>query len=370
MGGRYVPTGHLVFVRASRLWAARFDPQQLMLTTAPVPVIEGIREEIGGAIQFSVSDEGTLVYIPGMLGPAARELTWVGRDGREERINAPPRVYFYPRISPDGMRVALDVRDQDDDIWTWDFARRTLTRLTFSGGPDEYPEWTPDAHRIIFSSAREKTMGPYWQAADGTGAVERLTTDQRQLSQAAVAPDGQHLVLTAATGASGGDEDLVLLALDGERRISPLLHGPFLERNPAISPDGRWLAYQSAESGGFEIYVRPFPQVDGGRWQISADGGTQPAWSPDGQELFYLGFDQQTLMRVSVESGAVFRPGTPERLLDLSSEYSLSAVGRNYDISRDGRRFLMTKAHAPATRPEINVVVNWFEELKRLVPGN
>ena len=365
-GGRYVPTGHLVFVSGGTLWAVEFDLGRLAVVGTPVPAMEGVRVEGGGAVQFAVADDGTLVYLPGGTGTAALQLVWVDREGREEPINAPPRRYLYPRISPDGTRLALDVRDQENDIWTWDIVRNTLTRLTFDPAFDQYPAWTRDGRRVMFFSAREKTLAPFWQAADGTGAVERLGTDPRPLDQGSLSPDGKRLILRAIS--PNTRDDIVMLTLDGERRIEPLLGTPFLERNAELSPDGRWIAYQSDESGRFEIYVRPFPRVDDGRWQISTGGGTHPLWGPDGRELFYIA-GNGALMTVPIQAATGFSAGNGTRLLDVS-EYINTNVGRNYNISPDGRRFLMLKDQEGSGGAQINVVLNWFEELKRLVPVN
>jgi eukaryotic-like serine/threonine-protein kinase len=362
VAGRYLPSGHLVFVRGGTLWAAGFDLENLSIVGTPVPAVEGIRVEGGGAVQFAVADDGSLVYVPGGTGAVARRLVWVDRNGTEEAIAAPPRSYTYPRISPDGTRVAVDINDQEDDIWTWDFARSTLTRLTFGAAGEQYPAWTRDGRRLIFSSAREKTLAPFWQAADGTGVVERLASSPEPLDQTSLSPDGKQMVLRALSPATRGD--IVMVALEGERRVEPLIHTQFDERNPELSPDGRWLAYQSNESGQFEIYVRPFPRVDEGRWQVSTGGGAQPLWERSGRALYYIA--DGVMMRVPVEAGATFSYGNPVRTINVA-EYLLDPVGRPYDISPDGRRFLMIRNDTMSGAATINVVLNWTEELKRLV---
>jgi serine/threonine-protein kinase len=265
--------------------------------------------------------------------------------------------------------VAVDSRDQEADIWTWDFARPTLTRLTFDPSVDSYPAWMPDGRRLVFSSLREKIDAPYSQAADGIGTAERLVTDRWELDQASVSPDGKRLVLRARSTETG--EDIVMLSLDGARRVESLLRTKFRERNAEISPDGRWLAYQSDESGSYEVYVRPFPQVESGRWQVSSSGGTRPLWNRNGRELLYVSADSM-LMSVPVQLlGTTFGYGSATRVVDLS-EYNIGTEGRGFDISPDGRRFLVTRNDEaePGGRAEINVVLNWTEELKRLVPSN
>jgi eukaryotic-like serine/threonine-protein kinase len=332
-----------------------------------------------------------------------------GSTGREESLKAPLRNYLYPRLSPDGTRVALDVRDQASDIWVWDLARETLTRFTFDPGPDTHPVWTPDGQRVLFRSLRAGPANLFWQAADGTGAVERLTESQNAQFSGAFSPDGTRLVFREETTATG--EDLLVLALEGRRRrqppspgvgppplaglgelqrglaepsaqaggpgrgatsdVQPLVHTTFNERNGEISPDGRWLAYESDESGREEIYVRPFPDTDSGRWQVSTGGGTRPLWARSSKELFYLG-PSAAMMSASVEGGSTFRAGNPTRLFEGPYFMSANAAGRTYDVSPDGQRFLMIKVGGAsgetAAPTSIVVVEHWFEELKRLVP--
>ncbi len=366
VGARYVSTGHLLFARGTTLWAVRFDLGTLAVVGTPVPVMEGVRIEGGGAIQFSVADNGSLVYIGGQRLEIPRRLVWTDRQGRAEPLPAPTRNYQYPRLSPDGTRIALDVGDEEQDIWIWDLARATLTRLTFGGANESYPAWTPDGRRVIYSSTREAGV-LFAQSADGTGAAERLeATLGRTADQTVVSPDQKRLLFRSFPPSGGAaSEDVASLSLDGERRVESLLNGPATERNAEVSPDGRWIAYQSNESGTFEVYVRPFPRVNDGRWQISTGGGLQPLWSPDGRELFYLA--PQFLMSVPVRGGATFTPGNPTRVIDVG-QYSLVAAGRSYDVSHDGRRFLMIRDETPEGRAEIQIVINWFEELKRLVP--
>ena len=272
---RYASTGHIVFGREASLWAVQFDADRLEVTGSPVPVLEGVRVEGNrGAAQFALANDGSLLYVPGGAAEAPRHLVWVDREGREEPLPAEPRAYTYPRISPDGTRVALDVRDQERDIWIWDVARETLTRLTFDAGPDFYPVWTPDGEQVVFSSPREGSpVKVFWKAADGTGAVERLAEGQGNLRPYAFSPDGQRLVLMENRPEQGWD--LNVLSLTDERTLEPLVATPFEERNGELSPDGNWLAYQSNASGEMEVYVRPFPNVDEGQWLVSTDGGTK-----------------------------------------------------------------------------------------------
>ena len=357
---RYVPTGHLVYVLDGTLLAVPFDVDKLEVTGGPIPMAEGVITA-GPAAQFSVSDTGALVYVTGSA-LAVRTLVWVDRDGREEALAAEPRAYVYPRISPDGGRLAVFLAAPDDDIWIWDFAHETLTPLTF--GSDLNPVWTPDGRQVAFASRRDGTANLYLKAADGTGAVERLTESENPQFPYAFTSDGRQLVFLEI------DEpnlDLVVLSLEGSPE--PLLATEFSERNGEISPDGLWLAYESNASGQYEIYVRPFPNVEDGQWLISRGGGARPLWAPDGRELFYL-TPGRRLMAVGVQTEPSFAPGAAEEV--FGGYYAGAAFGRTYDISPDGERFLMIKESGSdeTSSTEFILVLNWFEELKRLVPTN
>jgi serine/threonine-protein kinase len=376
----YVQTGHVIYAVTGTLRAVRFDVATLTLRGDPVPVVEQVQTLATGAANFSVSRNGTLVYVPNGTGVATgtgRSLVWVTRRGSEESIPAPARGYFHPRLSPDGKLLALAIQDQEQDIWTWDFARRALERMTFGPASELFPVWTPDGGRLLFASSRTGG-GIYWQRANMTGVVEQLTTARVQVPHS-FSPDGSQLVLTQFSSKTKG-RGLFLLTVDGftphvagAGQAQPLLQLPFASvMNGEISPDGHWLAYQSNESNQDEIYVRPFPSVGDGRWPISTGGGIQPLWARNGRELFYR--HGNSLLSVPVETTTTFRAGTPTTVFEgpyFSPPVGLA--GRTYDVSRDGQRFLMIK-DAPAGDPNaaaatIVVVLNWTEELKRLVPA-
>jgi serine/threonine-protein kinase len=340
----YVPTGHLVYGAGGTLRAVAFDRDRLEVAGTPVPVLEQVVTSVGGAVDAAVAANGTMVYVPGRGGPGAvRSLVWVDRMGREEQVPTPLRAYYFPRISPDGTRVALAVMDQEQDIWIWDFARERLTRFTFDPGADQYPLWSPDSRRLIFTSTRVGGSNVFSQAADGTGAVEQLTEGSTLRLPQAMTPDGNSIIVREV----GQQDDLMLMPLQPPRRPQPLVQTMFSERNAEIVPDGRWLAYESDESGREEIYVRPFPDVSGGRWQVSTGGGRMPLWSRNGQELFY-GAPDGALMGVRVEPGPSWRSSTPARI--LQGQFAYSGFGRAFDIAPDGRRFLMIR-EGGATRP-------------------
>ncbi len=370
---QYVPSGHLVYAAAGTLRAVPFDLAHLETHGSSVPVIPQVTTMNTGGVDAVVAGDGTLAYVSGGGAAGAleqRTLVWVDRQGRETSIPAPPRAYLYPRLSPEGTRIAAYAADQDNDIWVWNLGRTTLTRVTFAPGIDLYPVWMPDGHRLIFSSERAGARNLFWQAADGTGAVERLTESSNQQFATAVSPDGHELIFSETTPKTG--DDVMRMELDGTRRVTPLVQSPFIERNGIISPDGRWLAYEANDSGRSEIYVRPFPDVNGGHWQVSTTGGTRPLWARNGQELVYVS-QMGALMRVGVARGPSWA-GTTPTLLVKEGYFTNPAVftGRTYDISPDGQRFLMIKEGSgtdqTAAPPQIIVVQHFDEELKRLVP--
>jgi Tol biopolymer transport system component len=377
---RYLPTGHLAYALGSTLLAVRFDIATLKVKGGPVPLVEDVAVTPDGVLaHFAVSNEGTLVYVPrdAVAGIGQRTLVWVDRQGREAPIKAPPRAYVYPRLSPDGTRIALMVADQEHDIWVWDLVReKPLTRLTFGPAFEVGVAWTPNGQSVIFSSGALPGLGPsnlFRRAADGTGPVEQLTQDTAAIGPFAVTPDGTGLIFSQrppAGGTAGDLSDLMLLPLIGDRRPKPLVPTASTEAFGEVSPDGHWLAYQSNESGQFEIWVTPFPNVTTGKWQVSTGGGRQPLWARTGQELFYESMG--AMMRVSPTSRSTFAAGPPSKLFDATSFFIPEVPGRVYDITPDGRRFLMTKASraADASLPSARFVVvqHWFEELKARVP--
>ena len=369
---RYLPTGHLVYALAGNLLAVPFDLDRLEVIGGPVPLVENVRHAgVTGGANFDISRAGMLVYLPGG-GNATRTLVWVDREGHEEPIAAEPRDYTRARISPDGTKAVLDLRDQEDDLWVWDFARETLTRLTFDTGGDRFAEWMPDGQNVVFSSGRSGAINLYRKAVDGTGVVERLSESANRHYPHTFTPDGSRLVFLEMSQDFRSPR-LAVLTLDGEPAVEPLLDTGFFLDDAHLSPNGRWLAYESDASGVDEIYVRPFPNVDEGRWQISSGGGGDALWGPDGHELFFK-TPAGELMRVEIDTEPAFRAGNPESLIEVGSYY-FDRVDRSFDISPDGQRFLMVKQGAASGAEDpfagltrLIVVQNWFEELKTRVP--
>jgi len=361
---RYLPTGHLIYEPSitGNLMVVSFDLAALEVTGDSVPVVQGVRQTGStGSVDYAISNNGTLVYVPSTSnGGLNLALVWVDREGQEEPLTAEPQSYESPRISPDGSRLAVTINESGgSDVWIYDLEREILTRLTFDPAADHLPVWTPDGRRIVFDSGRAGAdHNLFWKAADGTGQAERLTTSPNNQTANSFSPDGKRLVFIepATTG-------LQVLSMEGERTSQPLLQSQISESKGMISPDGHWIAYESNESGRIEIYVRPFPNVEEGKWQISRDGGTSPVWAPQGLELFYR--NGQAMMVVGIKTEPTFTPGSPVVL--FTGRYTMGGGIINCDISPDGQRLLMIKEVEGSTG-RINVVLNWFEELKRLVP--
>jgi len=365
----YVQSGHLVYASAGTLRAVPFDPDRLQVgTTPPIPVLSQVATTGAGGAEFDVSRTGTLVYLPGGVQAVARTLVWLNRDGREELIKAPPRAYLYPRLSPDGTRVALDIRDQDNDIWIWNIGRETLTRFTVDPALERFPVWMPDGRRLVFASDRGGVSNIFSQATDATETAERLLESAETQVPMSVSPDGRRIVIRQGIG---NTNDLIALSLEGDRGTEMLVNSAFYDGNGMISPEGRWLAYDSDESGQLEIYVRPFPNVNAGRWQVSTSGGVQPLWARNGRELFYV-TPTGDVMGVQVGEGPRWATNAPAKVIPANGYY-YGGVGAaaTFDVSPDGRRFLMIKQRDPqaeTTPTSLIVVQNWTEELKRLVP--
>jgi eukaryotic-like serine/threonine-protein kinase len=369
----YVSTGHLVYGAGGTLRAVPFDLANLRVAGDSVPILESVVTTPDGGIDVAVAATGTLVYVParGTVG-AQRSLAWVDRTGREEPLPVPVRAYQYLHLSPDGTRVALDIRDQDRDIWILNFANQSLTRLTFDPAQDAFPVWTRDSRRVMFYSTRDGMPSLYWQSADGTGSASLLVEDPAVRVPVSSSPNGKLLLVNEM----GAQPNLLMLPLGDRAGLSapttllPLLQTPAAEANGEISPDGRWLAYQSNDAGRDEIYVRPFPDINGGRWQLSTTGGRTPVWSRTGDELFFRSPDG-AIMGVHVEAAESWRAAQPTQLVRPGYFQGSSAFPRQFEVSPDGRRFLVIKdsTQAAGQSPnQIAVVLNWLEDLKRLTP--
>jgi serine/threonine-protein kinase len=379
---RYVSSGHLVYFADGSLRAVRFDLDRLEIIGSSIQVLPSLATVGGNSGDFDVAQNGTVVYVPQEEGASvARTLTWVDRHGKEEAISAEPRAYLYPRISPEGTRVALDVREGDNDIWVWDLTSRTFIRITRDPGLDRAPVWSADGQFIFYSGQVDGSSSLYRQRADGNGTPERLTKPEAPQFPVSLSPQGTHLLLEQGTGGPA-NHDLMILALSAPtagaasiREAEDVVKTAVGEGNGSISPNGRWLAYQSNQSGDWEIYVQPFADRNGARSAVSTNGGTQPRWSPDGRELYYVS-PRSEMMRAPVGTGAAWSRATPQVLFDARPYFLGSSLGSPYfmyDVAKDGR-FLMVKPVAGSktrgTTANLVVILNWFEELKRLVPAN
>jgi serine/threonine-protein kinase len=366
--GRYTTSGHLIYGVGGALHAQRFDPARLEVSGAAAPVLADVFQQTSagawGGYDYDVSDDGTLIYVPRAAAALRRVLIWVDRAGRLEELPTEPRAYQYPRLSPDHQRVALDLRDQQNDVWVWDLARAGLTPVTIgrrAGGP---AIWTRDGQSVLFGPNIAGIINIHQQPLSG-GTPRRLTTSRNTQFVDVTTPDGASLVFNEQDSKSGFD--LFLLPLDGAASPQELIRTPFNEYNADLSPDGKWIAYQSDESGRFEVYVRPFPRVADGRWPVSVNGGTRPLWGRDGRELFYL--DQSRRMTVvSVVSAPTLSFGQPQTLFE-TAQLGLEGQQRNFELGPDGKRFLMVKnLPPPPDVPPLVLVQNWFEELRAKVP--
>jgi Tol biopolymer transport system component len=383
----FLPSGHLVFANAGSiamnggkpsvsLSAIRFDATRLQPLGEPISVADGISMGATGGVNYAVSRRGDMTYVPNVGGSAdvSRLLTWVDRKGIETPIDAPPRGYAVARLSPDGNRIALDIRDQGNDIWIWDVRRRALSSLSRSPGPDMSPVWTQDSRQVIWTSSRwGGNPNLYRQLADGTGTAEHLGENATNQFPTSLTPDGRTVLLF---GMGSTLMDIYTVNLDeAGRRQRPLLSQPAIyEFGPEVSPDGKWLAYHSNESGEFEVYVRPFPNVNDGRWQISSRGGSRAAWSRNGRELFFLDADGYLSSAQIQTSGARFSAGPASSVLRTKYYLGSTSLGldlRSYDVTNDGRRFLMIKEPAGATSvlPGMVVTLNWATELRKRLPA-
>jgi Tol biopolymer transport system component len=372
MSPRYAPSGHLVYAQGGSLMAVPFDPHRLAVTGTAVPVAEGVLQSpTTGDAQYSFSTTGSLVYVPGGIQTTQSRMVWVSRNGAEQPVAAPARAYQNPRLSPDGRRVAVTITEQESQIWLYDLSRETLTRLTFEGNNNLVPVWTPDGKHIVFESNKEGSSNLFWQLADGSGGLERLTTSEHIHVPSSWSRDGQLLAFIEINPTT--QRDIWVLQMGGPspgsgqvHKAQPFLRTAFTESAPRFSPDARWLAYVSDESGRFEVYVQPYPGP-GGKSQISTEGGTEPVWNPNGRELFYRNGDKMMAVDIATQPG--FAAGKPRMLFE--GHYAPTpATSANYEVTPDGQQFLMLKPNeqAQAAPTQINIVLNWFEELKQKVP--
>jgi serine/threonine-protein kinase len=358
----YIPTGHLTFVRNGAMFAVPFDVKRLSTAGSEVPVIEGIAAINGrGLGEYTFSDNGVLVYMAGEDQGGKSILGWVDRKGVQQQVSD-MQSWGNGRLSPDGQRIANTINGASaSDVWIYEMERRTLTRLTFQGA-NANPIWTPDSRRVTYTGTVAGKSGIYWVPADGSGKPELLAATDSGATLSSWSPDGKTLVYTQP----GADKNLHLFALSvagSEAERKPVLlhdNSSFSESNAQVSPDGRYLAYVSTESGAMEVYVQPFPGP-GPKARISTQGGGAPRWAPSGRELFYWTPGRTALLAVDIQTSPAFRAGLPVELFKMAS-------GTTWDVAPDGKRFLV-EFFPSGSNLRLETVVNWFDELRRRVPA-
>jgi serine/threonine-protein kinase len=363
---RYSPTGHLLVATADgKLIAAPFDHDKLEVTGSPIGLLEGLGVEANGfAVNLGLSQNGTLVYTTG-TSTGFRRPIWVSRDGSESPVDPawqPQGILANISLSPDARSLAVDVAQNGvNSVWIKQLPTGPYSRLTFGDSGNMRPTWSPDGRSVVYLTNVSNIGGaPIMRRADGTGSPRMLLTPRPAWGQAFTTRDGRWLVLRRSIFEPGrGDIFAVRM---GDTTLVPLVTSPALEGDAAVSPDGRWLAYASDESGTTEIYVRPFPDAGSARWQVSAAGGGDPVWSRTGRELFYIS-SQNEMMSVQVAPGAAFAISPPKRLFSTTPYTPVGPVP-SFDVSPDGSQFLMLRETAPAERNELVVVQNWVEEMR------
>jgi len=346
----------LLYLQGSTLMAQGFDAERLRFTSEAVPVAENVRHETYYMF-FSVSQSGVLAYQTG--GAGTNEMVWLNRRGERLGTVGPEASYSNPALSPDGTKLAVGVLDPKlgtRDIWVYDLVRGTGSRLTFDPADDLGPTWSPDGSRVMFTSDRKGQRDIYQQLANGLGsAVVVLESKSQWKNLNDVTPDGRCAIYNTRT-------DLWLLPLFGERAPRPFVQGSFNADQAQFSPNGRYVAYRSNETGRWEVFVQTFPE-QGGKWQVTVNGGWGPMWRRDGKEMFYLGPDGE-MMAVEVKTDAAqFEAGAPRPL--FQAQLYPEGKRNQYIVTPDGQRFLLVYPSEVGKPSPITVVVNWPALLKK-----
>ena len=352
----------MLYVRGQNVLAAPFDLERLEITGPAVPVVSDVRVDVSWSAEFGVSERGELVYVTASSAARRRHLVLTDGQGDERRLRVD--AYDTVRVSPGGDRFAVRPLQGINEAWVYDLPRGTMTRLTFSGDA-HHPSWTPDGRKIVYSASLDGVHNMFWIAADGSIDAERLTSSPNHQMPGSVSPDGKWLAYTEMTDDAEG-WDIRVLPLEGPRESRRFLTTNANEHSPMFSPDGSWLAYVSDESGQSAVYVQPFPGP-GPKTRISAAGGSEPVWAPDGRELHYLSTDG-TIMSVELHYDRGFRADAAEVRIPGTTVVSLNLDGNGYDVMPDGTFVAIRDDASNRDHVEIRFVVNWFEELKRLAP--
>jgi hypothetical protein len=360
--GRYVPSGHVLYGRLETLMAVPFDVKRLAITGDAFRTGATVRIGGEGAL-FAASGRGDLVHVPGNAHRLDTRVVWVDRSGRIEPLPLPPQDISNTMLSPDGRSAAFNLQAATDEIAILDFERGTVTPLTRNTTGSQAPVWSPDGRRVAYRGTRKGFRNIYVKSADGIGDEQQLTKGEQFQSPLSWSPDGKYLLYWVIDPVTG--QDLWTLSFaDGTSR--PIVRTALNDTHAAFSPDGQWIAYVTEEGGRAEVFVAPFPAMNQ-RWRISTSGGMEPAWSPDGRELFYR--DGPNFMAADVRLTPTFSAGTPRRLFEDAFVQSPNTF-TGYSVSRDGKRFLFPQrlqADPPLTH--LNVVVNWFTALRQAAAG-
>jgi hypothetical protein len=371
----FVSSGHLLYVHQGTLFAAPFDLARLEVIGQPVPVLESVSSSFGnGSAQFAFSRNGTVVYLSGGDSAVGTAISWMDSSGKTQPLRSVTATYLNPSFSPDGHRIAFEMVDQQYDVWVYEWERDTMSRLTFDAIQDIHPVWTPDGRRIAFGSQRadRATFNMYWMKADGTEEPQRLLESKNVQFPGSWHPSGKFLAFTEISAKT--NNDIMILPFEGNEatgfkpgKPTEFLATFFQEYDPAFSPDGRWIAYRSNETGSYEVYVRPFPGP-GGKWQVSTAGGYFPTWSRNGNELFYRTQDSRIMVVTYKSAGDIFQTDKPR--LWSEGQFTDRANSRNFDLHPDGRRFAVLNAplQAQTKFDKVTFVFNFFDELRRIAP--
>jgi len=373
---RYVASGQVVYMHEGTLFAVPFDLQQLEVTGQPTPILEGVVSNPANAgAQFSFCETGNLAYVAGRSGGQNVSIYWMDREGKFTLLRETPGNNLNPAFSPDGKRLALEINDgKRSDIWVYEWERDALTRLTFAGEANSVPVWTPDGQRIVYSSL-EKGGAPnlWWIRGDGAGDAQRLAESKSPQYADSWRPDGKVLAFDQVN--PGTNYDIMTLPIEGDEKSgwkpgapNAFLNSAFMENFSKFSPNGRWLAYHSNESGSDEVYVRPFPGP-GGKWQMSTGGGNYPEWSRNSKELFYRTIDSKIMMVPYTVSGDSFH--ADKAILWSSGQFTDLGPDYNFALHPDGKRFAVLKAPGTGQTPAVNkisFIFNFFDELRSKFP--
>ena len=369
-GPRFSPSGHLLYARDAKVLAVRFDPESWKISGQPFPVLEGVlMSRNTGAANFDVSASGDLAYIPGICDGGSRTLAWVDRGGRAEPVPLPAKSYLHPRLSPDDRRLAIELEGPTHDLYVYDFDRGVLANIT-TDGVSHWPVWSPDGTKLSYRSGPMSQFRLWQIPADRSRPPTPVRAAGVSQSAESWSPDGRAIAYTAA--APGVPARVMVAYVEGGREAQEFAGGKAAQGSSKFSPDGRWLAYCSDESGKPQVYVQAFPGP-GAKVQISSDGGTDPVWRRNGGELYYRNGD--SMMAVSVSTAQAFNAGRPQELWKGHYSHGMSsscgapgATSSNYDVTSDGKRFLMVKDDDAdrAISSQVVVVQGWAQELSRL----